>query len=123
VSAVARAVETTLGRVSAVYARGDDQVDVALTLTSSAAWLASPDGSISTRINQAAFIADPNDLDFGDGPIDPESGDTITLTIGDVSYVFEVRPPETSESCFAPVDPFWTRIRIHAKLLTRTVDE
>lgn len=123
VSAVARAVESTLGTVAAVYTRGNDQVDVALTMTSSAAWLASPDGSISTRINQAQFIVDPAALDFGDGPIDPEAGDQVALTVGAVSYVFEVRPPESAEPCFAPVDPMWVRIRFHAKLLSRTVEE
>jgi hypothetical protein len=117
---VVHAVQTGLGTVEAVYSRDAASCPVSLTLTQSSAWLVNPMDNVSTRVNQIQFLAWPEDIDLGDGPIEPAPGDLVSLELAGWAYQFEVRAPQAGEPCFAWVDPMCVCLRFHAKMIART---
>jgi hypothetical protein len=60
------------------------------------------------------FLLRAADFNFGAGSVVPQEGDRITRTIGGVTKVYDVRPPE-GEPAWRYSDTAETILRIHTK--------
>jgi hypothetical protein len=113
------AVEEEFGRVAATYARGESLTcELSLLLTDYSGLQMAPDEAVSVHVHETMFLADPQDLDFGDGPTDPLPGDVITFALDGVSYQFAVESREGGP-CWAPWDAYRRRTQIYAKQIAR----
>jgi hypothetical protein len=111
-SAMAAAVDATLGRVLVTYSRGEATVDLYITPCQTAAWAASLDDGLTTRVVKTQALLTPADLDLGDGPTEPEPGDRITHTSATTTRTWEVRPPTAGRPAHEWIDPYQTRLRV-----------
>lgn len=73
------------------------------------------DGVI-TRIETLDWLIDPADYDFGDGPVEPQRGDTIEEVDGNKKYTFDLYAPD-KESVWRWSDGFRTQRRVHSQLI------
>lgn len=88
------------------YRRGDDTLTIAMTIGGKPnplfSVLSSQPGAIDALLDNPvnairSFVFDSADLDFGDGPVDPDDGDKVLETINGTLCVFTLTPPATGQ--------------------------
>ncbi len=94
---------------SVVYKRGSEQVTLSATLGKTLQEQQDDEGFLS-RFGSRDFIFQAEDLDFGSGAVEPESGDTIT----DGTAVYQLLA-DGGEPLWRYSDPYRKSIRVHAK--------
>ena len=111
-----------------MYRRGEASIDIAMTIGGPKSPLFSLLGSVPGTLDLIqqnpenavrSFAFDAADLDFGEGPVMPETGDQVLETIGGVVCVFEVMPPTTGQLAWDWIGPFrqdGARFLVHTQL-------
>lgn len=118
IAAAMRTVDQAFGIPDATYSRGDASVQITVTATQTRGWLASLDTGLSTAVTSTELIIDPLLIDFGSGPVDPETGDQIAFVVNGSTFSWEVRPKEQGRPAFWPADAFRTRWRVNVVLVS-----
>jgi hypothetical protein len=72
------------------------------------------EGGFQTAWHATDFVFTAEDLDFGDGPVEPEIGDTITVLLGGLFVTCEVMD-EAGGKHFEYSDPTRQIVRVHTK--------
>jgi hypothetical protein len=72
------------------------------------------EGGFQTSWHATDFLFPSKDLDFGAGPVEPETGDTITVSLGGHLVTCEVMD-EAGGKHFEYTDPIRRMLRIHTK--------
>lgn len=110
---VARQSIKKIGGVSVGYARGSDVVNFVATPGETRTEDIT-EGNIIIRVVYRDYHIDKCCLDFGSGPVTPQSGDKITETIDGKLTTFVVIP-DAAGSEFEYVDRGRTVYRVHTK--------
>ncbi len=104
------------------YERGYDSVDVLATFGPKLLKLDDGQGGVVMEWTDMDFLIRSTDLDFGDGPVEPERGDLITVSTAQDHQTFEASP-YGGEPVYRYVDPHQSMIRIHAKRVATTAED
>lgn len=103
---------------SVVLKRDDQEVTVAAVPAESQYTVESVD-AVRMRVSVRDWIIEAEDYDFGDGPVDPQLGDTITETLDNsTERVWEVGPLPGDNHAWRWSDRRAKRIRVHCHEVT-----
>jgi hypothetical protein len=101
------------------YTRGPSSCTVSLTEETQK--LRVTDGRGNTKIErpQLAGTFSADELDFGDGAVEPEAGDTLSRAFGSVVKTYRLMPQNNgSEPAWHYCDPGQNRVRVFGKLIS-----
>ena len=101
------AIKTAAG-VSVTYRRGAQSVALTAVRGETATSVEGAEGQ-RARVFTRDYLIDAEDLDFGDGAVEPAIGDVIT----DAGVTYEVTPLTGTELPWRWHDPPRTRYRVH----------
>ena len=99
----------------AVYARGEDSVDVRAAIGKSVFEIVDAYG-VMERVESRDYLVPASDLVLDDEVTLPARGDRIKETDGEKVFVYEVMAPG-SEPHFIFSDPYRKTLRIHTKFI------
>ncbi len=94
--------------VTVTIGRGNDTTEVTAIPAEGQIEIESGDG-FRARRRVVDYLIDAEDYDFGDGPVEPEAGDTIE----DGEQMFECCQPSEGVPAWDWSDRRWVRYRIH----------
>ncbi len=100
------------------YRRGAQSVTMPVTMASQVLQVSDREGNTKVERPDPDILFSAADLDFGAGPVPPQSGDLIDVAFGTVTKRFELMPAHRgAEPAWRYCDPFQFRIRAHTKLI------
>ncbi len=101
-----------------LYRRGDLSVTVPAGTGTTTFQVANESG-ILEDVESRDFLLSIADLDFGGGPVTPESADQIEETVGGVTLTYQVSAPAGLPP-WRYTDGFRVAFRIHTKLIDQS---